>query len=229
MKTLANRLNFSMKERGLNINSLSKLVGISYPAMAKISDGQTLEPKKIVEIANALGVSVQWLKTGEGETPDFANLPQNPTAYDESENNTLRIEVLDVYASAGNGSFVTGDLTCHTLAVEFENAYFAQIFQRATAKGLAIINVDGDSMEPTIGSGDLLFVDTTKSVYQGDGVYVFSYGETIFVKRLQLAGDVLLVISDNARYKEWSITKENEHKFKIHGKVEFMQGHIRRV
>ncbi|HDL4626594.1 TPA: phage repressor, partial [Mannheimia haemolytica] len=25
------------------------------------------------------------------------------------------------------------------------------------------------------------------------------------------------------------ITSENEHKFQIHGKVEFMQGHIRRV
>ncbi|QTM01915.1 S24 family peptidase [Mannheimia sp. ZY171111] len=159
---------------------------------------------------------------------DFAKLEENPTAY-EDEKPMLRLEVLDVYASAGNGSFVTGDLTSYTHAVEFENAYFAQVFQRANAKGLSIINVDGDSMEPTIGNGDLLFVDTTKAAYQGDGVYVFSYGENLYVKRLQFAGDVLLVISDNPRYKEWEIKKENEHKFKIHGKVEFMQGHIRRV
>lgn len=137
--------------------------------------------------------------------------------------------MLDLSASAGNGSFVTGDITSYTQAVEFENRYFSQVFQRASAKGLAIINVDGDSMEPTIGNGDLLFVDTTKAAYQGDGVYVFSYGENLYVKRLQFAGDELLVISDNPLYKEWKVTAENEHKFQIHGKVEFMQGHIRRV
>lgn len=229
MTTLGQRLKSVLQASKTSQSELAARINITQGAIGKIIRGETLNPKYILEIADALGVSVEWLKTGKGEAPDFANLPQNPTAYDESENNTLRIEVLDVFASAGNGSFVTGDLTCHTLAIEFENAYFAQIFQRATAKGLAIINVDGDSMEPTMGSGDLLLVDTTKPAYQGDGVYVFSYGENLYVKRLQFAGDVLLVISDNPRYKEWVITKENEHKFKIHGKVEFMQGHIRRV
>lgn len=228
MSDLSSRLSDLLAKKNLSLNAFAKMVGVTQPAISKIVNGETLNPKYIVEIADALGVSVEWLKTGKGEAPDFAKLEENPTAY-EDEKPMLRLEVLDVYASAGNGSFVTGDLTSYTHAVEFENAYFAQVFQRANAKGLSIINVDGDSMEPTIGSGDLLFVDTTKSAYQGDGVYVFSYGENLYVKRLQFAGDVLLVISDNPRYKEWEIKKENEHKFKIHGKVEFMQGHIRRV
>ncbi|QNS14261.1 XRE family transcriptional regulator [Mannheimia bovis] len=228
MSDLSSRLSNLLAQKNLSLNAFAKMVGVTQPAISKIVNGETLNPKYIVEIADALDVSVEWLKTGKGEAPDFAKLEDNPTAY-EDEKPMFRLEVLDVYASAGNGSFITGDLTSYTHAVEFENAYFAQVFQRANAKGLSIINVDGDSMEPTIGSGDLLFVDTTKSAYQGDGVYVFSYGENLYVKRLQFAGDVLLVISDNPRYKEWEIKKENEHKFKIHGKVEFMQGHIRRV
>lgn len=228
MNSLAFRMKSVMQSKGISQSLLAEKIGSSQQAIALILSEQISNPKKIVEIADALDVDVNWLKTGKGEAPDFAKLEENPTAY-EDEKPMLRLEVLDVYASAGNGSFVTGDLTSYTHAVEFENAYFAQIFQRGNAKGLSIINVDGDSMEPTIGSGDLLFVDTTKSAYQGDGVYVFSYGENLYVKRLQFAGDVLLVISDNPRYKEWEIKKENEHKFKIHGKVEFMQGHIRRV
>lgn len=228
MPDLSSRLSNLLAQKNLSLNAFAKMVGVTQPAISKIVNGETLNPKYIVEIADALGVSVEWLKTGKGEAPDFAKMAENPTVC-EDEKPMLRLEVLDVYASAGNGSFLAGDLTSYTHAVEFENAYFAQVFQRASAKGLSIINVDGDSMEPTIGNGDLLFVDTTKSAYQGDGVYVFSYGENLYVKRLQFAGDVLLVISDNPLYKEWKITSENEHKFKIHGKVEFMQGHIRRV
>lgn len=228
MSNLAERLQLAIKERGKSQQWLANCIGVSQQSIGKILKGDTLNPKYILEIAKALDVQVEWLKNGEGEKPDFATFSENLIAYEEETTN-LRVEVLDIYASAGNGSFVMGDLTSYTQAVEFENAYFAQVFQRASAKGLSIINVDGDSMEPTIGNGDLLFVDTTKSAYQGDGVYVFSYGENLYVKRLQFAGDVLLVISDNPLYKEWSITAENEHKFQIHGKVEFMQGHIRRV
>lgn len=228
MNSLAFRMKSVMQSKGISQSLLAEKIGSSQQAIALILSEQISSPKKIVEIADALDVDVNWLKTGKGEAPDFAKMAENQTAC-EDEKPMLRLEVLDVYASAGNGSFVTGDLTSYTHAVEFENAYFAQVFQRANAKGLSIINVDGDSMEPTIGSGDLLFVDTTKSAYQGDGVYVFSYGENLYVKRLQFAGDELLVISDNPLYKEWRITSENEHKFQIHGKVEFMQGHIRRV
>ncbi|HDL1190981.1 TPA: helix-turn-helix domain-containing protein [Mannheimia haemolytica] len=228
MDTLASRLKIVLDQKGLTQEKFAEQIGVSQPSVFKILNGQTRNPTRIYEIANVLDVDVNWLKTGKGEAPDFAKIGKNPTAYEE-ESSMLRLEVLDVYASAGNGSFVTGDLTAYTHAVEFENAYFAQVFQRANAKGLSIINVNGDSMEPTIGNGDLLFVDTTKSAYQGDGVYVFSYGENLYVKRLQFAGDELLVISDNPLYKEWRITSENEHKFQIHGKVEFMQGHIRRV
>lgn len=228
METLGTRLQKALSQQGLTQEGLANIVEVSQTAISDIVKDKTKNPRNIVEIAQALGVSVDWLKTGKGEAPDFAKLEENSTAY-KDEKPMLRLEVLDVYASAGNGSFVTGDLTSYTHAVEFENAYFAQVFQRANAKGLSIINVDGDSMEPTIGNGDLLFVDTTKSAYQGDGVYVFSYGENLYVKRLQFAGDELLVISDNPLYKEWRITSENEHKFQIHGKVEFMQGHIRRV
>lgn len=206
---------------------LAELLGVKKSSISAYKD-RGIPKDKLALFSQKYQVSLTWLEEGKGEAPDFAKLEENPTAY-EDEKPMLRLEVLDVYASAGNGSFLTGDLTSYTHAVEFENAYFAQVFQRASAKGLSIINVDGDSMEPTIGNGDLLFVDTTKSAYQGDGVYVFSYGENLYVKRLQFAGDVLLVISDNPLYKEWKITSENEHKFKIHGKVEFMQGHIRRV
>lgn len=227
METLAKRLKVIMDEQGISQNALARMVGVTQPSIKKIIDGDTLEPKKILEIANALGVSVEWLKTGKGEAPDFAS--EVDSVEEENEPFYTRIEVLDIYASAGNGEFVSGDLAGYVQAVEFQNEYFHQLFQRASDKGLAIINVKGDSMEPTICSGDLLFVDTSRNAYQGDGIYVFSFNDKLYVKRLQFAGDKLLVISDNKHYHTWDINPDNESKVVYHGKVEFLQGRIKRV
>ena len=124
---------------------------------------------------------------------------------------------------------MTGDLAGDIQAVEVASEYFYNLFQRASEKGMAIVNVKGDSMEPTLSSGDLLFVDTTRTCYQGDGLYVFSFGDSLYVKRLQRAGYKLLVLSDNKFYDTWDVNESNEDQFFIHGKVEFLQGKIRRV
>ena len=225
MGTLADRLNLALSSRDMTVTSLAKEVGVTHTAMAKVANGDTLNPKYILEIADALNVSPEWLKTGKGNAPDFsANMEE-----EEEGKHQLRVEVMDVYASAGNGSFLTGDLAGDICAIEFENEYFMQSFQRANEKGLAIINVTGDSMEPTLQNGDLLYVDVCKNYYCGDGIYVFSFGNTLYVKRLQLTGNKLLIHSDNKFYDTWDIRPEDEEKFIIHGKVEFQQGKIKRV
>ncbi|RDE73058.1 helix-turn-helix transcriptional regulator [Haemophilus sputorum] len=227
METLAQRLKFVMDEKSVSQNALARMIGVTQPSIKKVLDGNTLNPKNIIEIANALNVDAEWLKTGNGKAPDFE--AEVDSVEEENEPFYTRLEVLDVYASAGNGEFVSGDLAGYVQAVEFQNEYFHQLFQRASDKGLAIINVKGDSMEPTICSGDLLFVDTARNAYQGDGIYVFSFNDKLYVKRLQFAGDKLLVISDNKHYHTWDINPDNESKVVYHGKVEFLQGRIKRV
>ena len=66
MTTLAERLTSIMSEKGLSQAELARMTGLKQPSVFKIVSGQTLNPKNIVEIATALGVDVNWLKTGEG-------------------------------------------------------------------------------------------------------------------------------------------------------------------
>lgn len=68
-------------------------------------------------------------------------------------------------------------------------------------------------------SEDLIFVDVSINQFDGDGIYVFGFDDKIYVKRLQMIPDKLLVISDNQIYREWGITSENEHRFMVFGKV----------
>lgn len=226
METLGSRLQHTLNLKGLTQEYVANAVGVSQTAISDIVIGKTKRPRNLLDIANVLGVTPEWLMTGKGDTPDFSQAVEND---EDDAKHQLRVEVLDVYASAGNGVFITGDLAAEVCAIEFENEYFMQNFQRASEKGMSIINISGDSMEPTLQNGDLLYVDTRKNYYCGDGIYVFSFGDAIYVKRLQLAGNRLLIHSDNKYYDTWDINAENEHQFTIHGKVEFLQGKIRRV
>ncbi|OOF51943.1 transcriptional regulator [Rodentibacter genomosp. 1] len=217
MSDLATRLQDKLYEQRLSVNAFSKKVGVSQQAISKIIRGETLNPKNILEIAAALGVNAHWLKTGEGE-PDSQSVIRVVNMQEPINQNTVRVEILEVEASAGNGVFLTGTEQ-GLLAQEFDIDFFREKFGRSNSNTLKIITVCGDSMYPTLSSGDILYVDISERSFSFDGLYVFTYGEQIFIKRLQKVGHKLLVISDNPAYEKWEIT-DDEGLF-IHGRVVF--------
>ena len=215
MATLSERLTSLMYEKGISQAELARLIGIKQPSVFKILSGETRNPKKILEIATALNVDPHWLKTGEGDPdPSYriveVSEPQNP--------NTVRIDILDVEASAGNGAYLS-PTEQGLLSQEFNLTFFRQQFGRADAKYLKLITVKGDSMAPTLESGDLLYVDISENYFAADGLYVFTFDGQTFIKRLQKVGKEMLVISDNPTYKEWTFTQDDD--VFIHGRVVF--------
>ncbi|MGZ7897247.1 helix-turn-helix transcriptional regulator [uncultured Haemophilus sp.] len=215
MATLSERLTSLMYEKGISQAELARLIGIKQPSVFKILSGETRNPKKILEIATALNVDPHWLKTGEGDPdPSYriveVSEPQNP--------NTVRIDILDVEASAGNGAYLS-PTEQGLLSQEFDLTFFRQQFGRADAKHLKLITVKGDSMAPTLESGDLLYVDISENYFAADGLYVFTFDGQTFIKRLQKVGKEMFVISDNPTYKEWTFTQDDD--VFIHGRVVF--------
>ena len=215
MATLSERLTSLMYEKGISQAELARLIGIKQPSVFKILSGETRNPKKILEIATALNVDPHWLKTGEGDPdPSYriveVSEPQNP--------NTVRIDILDVEASAGNGAYLS-PTEQGLLSQEFDLTFFRQQFGRADAKHLKLLTVKGDSMAPTLESGDLLYVDISENYFAADGLYVFTFDGQTFIKRLQKVGKEMLVISDNPTYKEWTFTQDDD--VFIHGRVIF--------
>lgn len=215
MATLSERLTSLMNEKGISQAELARLIGIKQPSVFKILSGETRNPKKILEIATALNVDPHWLKTGEGDPdPSYriveVSEPQNP--------NTVRIDILDVEASAGNGAYLS-PTEQGLLSQEFDLTFFRQQFGRTDAKHLKLITVKGDSMAPTLESGDLLYVDISENYFAADGLYVFTFDGQTFIKRLQKVGKEMLVISDNPTYKEWTFTQDDD--VFIHGRVVF--------
>ncbi|MBE2895733.1 helix-turn-helix transcriptional regulator [Pasteurellaceae bacterium HPA106] len=175
-----------------------------YPADK--NQAKPIGEKVISDICNALNIPSSWFDKDE----------PLPKIRPSSE---YQIEFLtEVEASAGYG-VVGGDTYNAVELIQFTEEQYTKLFSNTRPEHIKMINVSGDSMSPTFESGDLLYVDTRVNQYDGDGIYIFIYSGYRHVKRLQMAGSKLLVLSDNKTYKEWEIDRSNEDEFYIVGKV----------
>lgn len=77
---------------------------------------------------------------------------------------------------------------------------------------LKMITGWGQSMAPTIKDRDPLLVDITIREFTGDGIYLFSHDEMLYVKRLQKKGrDRFKMISDNKHHDPEEIRVDDTH------------------
>ena len=119
-----------------------------------------------------------------------------------------------INVSAGGGAFDSED--------EFEKLDLPDFFVNIVGgednlKNIEAINVTGDSMEPTLNNGNIIFIDKTKQDASKDGIYAFVNENGLFVKRIQKRIDGALdIISDNKEYPS-QIARKNE--IDILGKV----------
>lgn len=213
------RLAQAMKHAGYTQGRLAKDVGMAQSSVNKLLK-EANGSRKTVEIASVLGVRPEWLSTGEGEmTSSSAREPSALYQVKPSLNGIYRVDVLDVKASAGPGTLVTSDFIETIRAIEYTTEQARALFGNRPATHVKVITVNGDSMDGTISPGDQIFVDTGVTHFDGDGVYVFVFGKTLHVKRLQMQRDRLAVISDNPIYEKWYVEPEDEDAFYVMAKV----------
>lgn len=126
------------------------------------------------------------------------------------EKDVLLIPVVEQAFSAGHGQYVPdNDEIKEYIAVPKELQKYGSKF--------AASRVKGDSMEPTLFSGDIIICDMNG--YDGDdGIYTIIYKGKGFVKRLQRTSDVVKIISDNKFYDPMFESSESED-FRVIGKV----------
>ena len=104
-------------------------------------------------------------------------------------------------------------------AVEIDPDYAKKMFGGRKASSLGLVTAVGDSMLGTIDPGSLVVLDVTVRSFLSDGIYAFTFGDTMHIKRLQSMGNKMMVISDNSVYEKWEINETNESELHIEGFV----------
>ncbi|MBU4683294.1 helix-turn-helix transcriptional regulator [Cedecea davisae] len=187
------------------------------PGVWKWFNSQAIpDTENIVALSKVLGVRAEWLEYGVGQPTETGEVKSMIT---DSESDVYRVEVLDLTVSAGPGSYMLSDYVEVLYAIEFTNEHARHLFGNRHSDDVKVMTVNGDSMMPTLISGDRLFVDVAVRQFLTDGVYAFVYGKTFHVKRLQMQGDQLAVLSDNPIYEKWYIKDENQDQLYVMGKA----------
>ncbi|EPJ5578010.1 XRE family transcriptional regulator [Citrobacter farmeri] len=221
---IGNRIRQLRLAKGMTISDMAEAIGIDGANISRMETGKqkSFTEQSLSSYAKALGVEISEL---------FTPLENETTVYKNSINNSeqgkggpvFRVEMLDISASAGGGYIQGSDVIDVIRSIEYNSERAVALFGGRTPDTVKVINVRGDSMADTIEPGDLIFVDISVNNFDGDGIYVFGFDDKIYVKRLQMIPDKLLVISDNPKYREWSIERENEDRFCVFGKVMISQ------
>lgn len=164
------------------------------------------------QIEDALKIGRGWMDgLGATSAVDLSVPSPNSDVY--------RVEVLDLTVSAGPGTYMLSDYVEVLYAIEFTSEHAHSLFGNRSPEDVKVMTVNGDSMTPTLISGDRLFVDTSVRHFQTDGVYSFVFGRTFHVKRLQMQGNKLAVLSDNPAYEKWYIEENNQDQLYVMGKA----------
>lgn len=123
----------------------------------------------------------------------------------------------EVRASAGHGAMIHSEQIVDYLA--FRSDWVRSVLGVAE-KALALIEVHGDSMEPTLSNGDLILLDMRHGKVMDNSVYAIQHNGDLLVKRIQrkLNGSIV-VKSDNPRYEPESLDPGDADQLHVIGRV----------
>ena len=139
---------------------------------------------------------------------------QNPDSLVDSTDKYWIKYFPSVAVSAGGGAYEANE---NYEALALPPYFINMLGGKENLKNIDAINVIGDSMEPTLNSDNIIFIDKTKNDAPRDGIYAFTTNHGLFVKRIQRRVDGKLdIISDNKDYPSQVLNKND---LEILGKV----------
>ncbi len=205
--TPAERFKEARNYTTLTQKELGEKLGFQWHKIKDIEAGKLKVTPDIADyLENYYSISGWWLLTGKGEML----LKENNLVV---TNNNYNIDLLNVRAGAGEGIYNYVIETIDTLSLD--KSFFRTPINTNKVKG---IQVDGDSMEPTLRDGDYVLINE-EATFGVNGIYAIQLGGQILIKRLQFKMDgTILIISDNIKYQSETFNPiENQLPFQVLG------------
>ncbi|MBP6715101.1 MAG: LexA family transcriptional regulator [Aliarcobacter sp.] len=200
------RLVKARENLGFNQANFSEKIDLAAQSLARYEKNKVNPSMEfIAKLTDMFNINSNWLLTGKGEMFISNDTTKNSDNY--------FIDLLNVRAGAGEGIYNYVIETVDTISLD--KSFFRTPINTNKIKG---IQVDGDSMEPTLRDGDYVLIDENIN-FGTNGIYAIQYGGQILIKRLQFKMDgTILIISDNDKYdKELFNPKENQLPFQVLG------------
>ncbi|WP_308713756.1 S24 family peptidase [Pantoea sp. SOD02] len=188
---------------------------ISTPGVWKWFNGQSIpDDNNLLALSQLLDVRVEWLQFGM-EKPAVL-LTQRSLV---NPQHLFRVESLDIGQHGVRSSSTRDELVETIQAIEYGLEEARVLFNGRPAENIRLIALNSDSMAGTFAPRDQLFVDISVHRFDGDGIYLFTLDDQLYLKRLQLQHKKVAVISDNKRYETWYLTLEEARTLQVVARV----------
>ena len=207
-KKIGDKIKYFRKKKNFTLQQLADILSTSSGYLSEIETGKTTPGSKfLLSMKRNFDIDLNWLflekefisSDVQTKYPEAIALPEMEVAESVEEcGNFVFVPQVSDRISAGEG-YVPYN------AVEVRIAFKKDwIKKKGDPRRMALIKVSGDSMEPTLLSGDLALVSHEQNyVDPQGGIYAISMDDLIMVKRLQLIYQEkkIKIISDNKKYE----------------------------
>ncbi len=187
----------SQEKKGVKVfdKDVANALAIPQTTFATMKKRNSIPFKEIMEFCAIKKLSINWL---------FFDQVVDMLAQETEKYFQIRY-FSNVRASAGGGAF-TFDEGYELLSID--KTIIHNIIPRGS-KELEAIYVDGESMEPTLQDGSIVFVDRSQTDINRNGIYIAQTTAGLFIKRIRQRADGMIeLISDNQAYSPESISPD---------------------
>ncbi|ADG39940.1 putative phage repressor [Leuconostoc kimchii IMSNU 11154] len=221
MESFNSRLKIAMDHKNIKPADLAKMTGIGKSSISQWLAGKySAKQDNIFVIAKTLNINPSWLIGADVPMNDESILDKiynvankiskerqekvyKYTKQQYNEQNKIvqmpikREVVISGAVSAGTGEYL-GDGHEETVAYEGE----------IPPHDFAVI-VNGDSMEPTFADKQIIFVDKTKEVFNGQFI-IADYDQQAYVKKFMSDENGARLVSLNPKYNDMPLDENHE-------------------
>ncbi|QHK38482.1 helix-turn-helix domain-containing protein [Staphylococcus aureus] len=221
MNSFKDRLKQIMSERKISQSELSRRTGIGRNSISDYLNGKyEAKQDKVFELAKALNVNEAWLmgfdisKNRKIENNDIASIYSKLTPPRQKNVLNYANEQLDEQNTKGDNIVDINSYKQDRIAVNVNGCVSARVGERLHGETLftemvkapipphdLALKVNGDSMEPMFKDGEIIFVEKTHNIKNGQ-IGIFIIEEEAYVKKVFVEDDRLTLVSLNKEYRD---------------------------
>jgi len=163
-------------------------LGIAQATFATMKKRGSIPYREIMEFCARRKISINWL---------FFDQPAEMLI--EETDKFFRVRYFaDIRASAGGGAEVFDEEYEY---IDVDRRILENMLGAIPSGEIEAIHVEGESMEPTLPDGSIVFIDRKQTDSSRDGIFVASTANGLFIKRIRRRADGMVeMISDNPLY-----------------------------
>lgn len=221
MNSFKDRLKQIMSERKISQSELSRRTGIGRNSISDYLNGKyEAKQDKVFELAKVLNVNEAWLmgfdisKNRKIENNDITSIynkltpprQHNVLNYANSqldEQNSKGDNIVDInsYKQDKTPVNVNGCVSAGVGERLHDETLFTEMVKAPVPPHDLALKVNGDSMEPMFKDGEIIFVEKTHNIKNGQ-IGIFIIEEEAYVKKVFVEDDRLTLVSLNKKYRD---------------------------